>query len=130
MSLLGIPVIPLLSHPTEKGSHLVLSNQNSVKITIQTPRGNIETVSPRYLIYIKIINLLNERKWKESFELARTNRVDLDIICDVNPERFIHYIEEFIEQVNIINWLNIFIMNLKKYIYLYIFTFIVYYFIE
>lgn len=122
LSILGVPVIPLLSHPTEKGSHLVLSDQKSVKVIVQTQRGNLETICPRFLLYIKIIDLLNNGEWKIGFELARSNRIgiillllDLDILFDIYPARFIYNIDEFIKQVNIINWLNIFIMNLKEY---------------
>ena len=50
------------------------------------PRGNIETVEPRLLLFAKLAQILNAKSidWKIAFKLCRRQRVNLNLLVDHN----------------------------------------------
>jgi len=48
------------------------------------PRGNIETVEPRILLFSKLARILDENTtdWKLAFKICRRQRVNLNLLVD------------------------------------------------
>eukprot|EP01132_Coremiostelium_polycephalum_P004274 gene4274-5347_t len=98
----------------ERGSRIVAVVPHDTRLVLQMPRGNLETISPRSLTLSTIRELLNEYKYGTAFSLMRRNRIDMNFIYDHNPIDFIKHIEEFVDQVSNIDYLNLFISSLRE----------------
>ena len=53
------------------------------------PRGNLETISPRLLMLSLIHNLIKDRKYSLAFQHLRTNKLDINLIFDLDPKYFL-----------------------------------------
>lgn len=72
----AVPINPNFSRSLERGSFLVGSGSDG-RMTVQLPRGNLETFYPRLLSCNHIEQLMYEKepKWKEIVELMRRQRI-------------------------------------------------------
>lgn len=82
----------------ENGSKLVLSTGTSV--VLQLPRGNLETIQPRAMTFLKIGSLLAHKQYGEAVQTLRRNRILLDVCIDHNPEAFLENAGTFVEQAD------------------------------
>ena len=98
----------------ERGSRLVCSVPTESKTVLQMPRGNIEVVHPRALTIVLLTDLLDKRQFKDAFMLARTQRINLNLLVDHNIEMFLENCEEFVDQVGNSDYLSIFIADLLE----------------
>ncbi|EFA05580.2 elongator complex protein 1 [Tribolium castaneum] len=90
----------------EQGATIVCAVPNSPQIVLQLPRGNLETISCR-LISIDILDkLLNEQKWAEAVRFIRLEKLNANLLFDLNPERFLRQIAHFVQGVHTINELT------------------------
>ena len=81
----------------ERGAWIVTVSK--INVTIQTPRGNIETFYPRPLVLYEIIDLMERKEYLEAFELCRKHKINYNFIYDVNPEGFLENIQEIVRKV-------------------------------
>jgi elongator complex protein 1 len=95
----------------EMGSVIVTSAGTSV--TLQAPRGNLETISPRPLVCKSIINSLANNKYKDAFMMCRRHRVDSNIIVNTDRANFMSDVDEFVKQIAKEDYLNLFISSLS-----------------
>lgn len=69
------------------------------RVVLQMPRGNLETIHPRILVLCTIADCLNKEMYNEAWDLASTNRVDLNIIVDYNWPQFLQGAKAFVSCV-------------------------------
>ncbi|XP_022162611.1 elongator complex protein 1 [Myzus persicae] len=100
----------------ESGSKIITVTGNSV--ILQLPRGNLETIKPRPLTILSAVELIQDQKYLIAFDLLRKERINLNVICDLNPLKFIDDLNEFIVQVKDPSWISLFITELEDKNYL------------
>lgn len=77
------------------------------------PRGNLEGISPRIIMLNQEIEDIENLEYGKAFKLLRNNKIDINLIYDVNPEKFLTNIEKFVKEVKQIDYLNLFINSLN-----------------
>lgn len=88
------------SRRTERGSRIVCTAYADLKLVLQMPRGNLETIYPRPLLLTFICSELIDRptkNYQRAFELMRKNRLNLNFLYDYKPEDFLENISQLIE---------------------------------
>lgn len=98
----------------ERGAKLVIAVPNDIRTIFQMPRGNLESIQPRPLALKIIGEYLNSFKYHEAFDLMRKQRINLNLIHDHNPEKFIQNIDIFLESIKNNSWLSLFISDLEN----------------
>ncbi|CAO1437698.1 unnamed protein product [Diamesa serratosioi] len=98
----------------ERGSKIVSLVKDKAQIILQLPRGNLETITPRILSLKIVKNHLRDQKYKLAFDLLRKERINLNLLIDVNPQKFLSELRMFVEQIDNIQWLNLFLTELKN----------------
>lgn len=98
----------------ERGGKLIVVVPKDSRTVLQMPRGNLETVQPRILSLNIIGRLLDQKKYFLAMDLLRKQRINLNIIVDHNPVEFFKNINNFIEEITNINWLNLFLSDLQN----------------
>lgn len=87
-------------------------------VILQLPRGNLETIRPRPLTILSAVKLIQERNYLTAFDLLRKERINLNVICDLDPLKFINDLNEFIIQIEDSSWISLFITELEDKNYL------------
>ncbi|KOS18696.1 Elongator complex protein 1 [Escovopsis weberi] len=73
----------------ERGSRLVTAMPTNMSIVLQMPRGNLETIFPRAMVLAGIRRLIDDKDYKRAFAYCRTQRVDMNILCDYRLDQFL-----------------------------------------
>ena len=81
----------------ERGSRLVISVPEHTQTVLQMPRGNLEVVHPRALTLHIIKKLLDQLNYRETMDILRRERINLNLIVDHNPAKF--DVRKFVEQI-------------------------------
>lgn len=82
-------------------------------LVMQMPRGNLETIYPRALVLAGIRRSISEKKYDEAFLACRSHRVDMNILHDHNPLRFLADIGFFIDQLAKVEYIDLFLSQLR-----------------
>ena len=106
---------------------MVLSDKPSA--ILQMPRGNLEALYPRSLVLPHVMGLISKGEYGSAVEVMRRQKVDLNLLVDMNPDRFLlptgdggvgkgggkgdYYYDRVIDQVREIDRINLFLSNLK-----------------
>ena len=98
----------------ERGCRLVVSVPHDSKTVLQMPRGNIEVIHPRSLSIVLLADHLDSGNFKEAFMLARTQRINLNLLVDHNMNRFLASISQLVEQISRPDYLSIFIADIME----------------
>ncbi|XP_078667379.1 elongator complex protein 1-like isoform X2 [Branchiostoma floridae x Branchiostoma belcheri] len=98
----------------ERGSRLVTVVPQDTKVILQMPRGNLETVHPRTLVLGQVQKLIGSHEFLEAFLIMRKHRVNLNLLCDLNPQMFLTCVPELVTQLKDINYLNLFLTELRE----------------
>lgn len=98
----------------ERGGIIIHSVQSHSSLILQMPRGNLEQVYPRPLVIYNILEMLKKRQFYQAFMLCRQQRMDLNLLVDTHESSFYSSIDEFITQVNQVEYLNLFLSQLKE----------------
>ena len=96
----------------ERGSRLVVCSQ--ARLVMQMPRGNLEGIQPRIIMFKQIISLVEAKEYGKAFRLLRQHKIDINMIYDVDPDKFLANIDLFVAQVNQVDYLNLFVNSLKN----------------
>ena len=100
----------------ERGTRLVAVLPSKPLAVLQMPRGNLEGVYPRALVLRYVMTRIDAGEYGEAFLEMRRQKVDLNLLVDMNPSKFIREgIQCFIEQVVNIDHLNLFISCLQDF---------------
>lgn len=81
----------------ERGSKIVTIN--GYKTILQMPRGNLEGIYPRIMLLKELIEDIEKCEYGKSFRLLRQHKIDINLIYDVNPEKFLTNITKFVKEV-------------------------------
>lgn len=98
----------------ERGGRLVTVVPKDSRTVLQMPRGNLEVIQPRVLSLCIIGDLLNASEYQKAFDLQRKQRINLNLLMDHNPEKFLNEIWQFVDSVNNAHWLNLFLSDLEN----------------
>lgn len=93
----------------ERGSLLVTTMPSKGTVVLQAPRGNLETICPRIMVLASVRKNILEKNYKAAFITCRTHRIHLDILYDYAPEQFNNNLKLFVDQIEKINYLDLFI---------------------
>jgi elongator complex protein 1 len=100
----------------EQGAKILAILPEQPLVVLQMPRGNLEGIFPRALVLRFVMNKVSENAFGEAFRMMRKHKVDLNLIVDLDPWGFLRNgISSFIEQVNVIDHLNLFISTLQNF---------------
>ncbi|XP_068740348.1 elongator complex protein 1-like [Montipora capricornis] len=118
----GLPVLlEDKSHPldenirrVERGSRIVVAVTQDTKVVLQMPRGNLETIHPRSLVLSYLQKCLDGLNYRDAFIAMRRHRINLNLIHDHNSKLFLDNLESFISQVDSVNFINLFLSDLKE----------------
>lgn len=98
----------------ERGSILVTTMPSKYSVTLQAPRGNLETICPRIMVLSGVRNFIRQKNYKSAFLACRTHRIDLDILHDYDPQLFLSNIPLFINQIRKVEHLDLFVSCLHE----------------
>ncbi|KFX90102.1 hypothetical protein O988_08339 [Pseudogymnoascus sp. VKM F-3808] len=98
----------------ERGSRLVTAMPTSLSLVLQMPRGNLETIWPRAMVLAGIRKLIAEKNYKRAFSHCRTQRVDMNLLYDYQPEQFLANVGLFVDQVKKITYIDLFLSSLRE----------------
>ncbi|KAI9828566.1 MAG: hypothetical protein M1819_006558 [Sarea resinae] len=98
----------------ERGAKLVTVMPTSFSLTLQMPRGNLETIYPRALVLAGIRRSINAKRYHTAFFACRNQRVDMNILHDHAPEQFMANVELFIDQIKKVEHIDLFLSQLRE----------------
>lgn len=98
----------------ERGALLVSTMPSKSAVVLQATRGNLETFYPRIMVLGDVRKAISKRDYKSAFQTCRTHRIALDIIHDYNPDEFLSNIENFIQQLDKVEYLDLFMSCLLE----------------
>nr|KMM73499.1 IKI3-like protein [Coccidioides posadasii RMSCC 3488] len=97
----------------ERGARLVAAMPSIFALTLQMPRGNIETIYPRALVLAGIRKYIENKKYRSAYLACRSHMVDMNILHDYMPDQFMASIQLFIDQVKRIDFIDEFLSRLR-----------------
>jgi elongator complex protein 1 len=97
----------------ERGAKIVTVMPTTYSVVLQMPRGNLETIYPRALVLAAIRRSIEAERYDEAFFACRNQRVDLNIIHDHDPERFMASLEKIISQIKKIEHIDLLLAQLR-----------------
>ncbi|GAD95521.1 IKI3 family protein [Paecilomyces variotii No. 5] len=98
----------------ERGGRLVTVTPSTFAVTLQMPRGNIETIYPRALVLAGIRHFVDRKDYRSAFLACRSQMVDMNILHDYNPDQFMQNIVLFVDQIKKVDWIDEFLSRLKE----------------
>lgn len=120
-----VDVLPTLSdgkaHPfdesirrVERGSRIVTLVPDDTKLVLQMPRGNLETIHPRALVLSAVRKNLDELRFLEAMTAMRRHRINMNLIYDHNPDKFLTNVQLLVQQINNVSHINLFLTDLQE----------------
>ncbi|KAK2875378.1 hypothetical protein FQN49_001649 [Arthroderma sp. PD_2] len=98
----------------ERGARLVTAMPSKFGLTLQMPRGNIETIYPRAFVLAGIRGYIENKKYKSAYLVCRSQMVDMNILHDYMPGQFLDNIPLFLDQVKKVEFIDEFLSRLKN----------------
>ncbi|CAH8539315.1 unnamed protein product [Dicrocoelium dendriticum] len=99
-------------HPIERDALLVSAIPNEARVILQPPRGNLEEVHPRALVLTLLANLLNSLDYVNALELMRRHRINLNLLHDHNPVKFMRNLDHLVKTVANTDLITLFVSEL------------------
>lgn len=97
----------------ERGARLVTAIPSISAVILQMPRGNLETIYPRALVLAGIRQHIENKKYRKAFLACRNHRVDMNILHDHAPEEFVSNVNLFVDQVEKVEYIDLFLSHLR-----------------
>lgn len=97
----------------ERGGRLVTVTPSTFGVTLQMPRGNLETIYPRALVLAGIRTFIDRKDYRSAFLACRSQMVDMNILHDYAPEQFMENIQLFADQLAKVDYIDEFISRLR-----------------
>lgn len=102
----------ILSRRVEPKSHLVAIVGDQVLLEID--RGNIELITPRPFAAVKMAAELAKERYFDAFKFLRKQRINLSVLFDHDPAKFLKNVRSIIEHVQDPSYLTLFVMELEN----------------
>ncbi|CAO1630884.1 unnamed protein product [Sympodiomycopsis kandeliae] len=103
-----------LDRRVERGSRIVTAAPRQMALVLQMPRGNLERIFPRGMVLDRVRTDLDRGRYKAALLHCRSNRVDLNLLFDHNPQAFLRDVKQFIDKVNDVDHFNLFLSSLRS----------------
>lgn len=97
----------------ERGAKLVTVMPTTYSVVLQMPRGNLETIYPRALVLAAIRRSIESDQYNEAFFACRNQRVDMNILHDHDPERFMKSIELIVNQIEKVEHIDLLLSQFR-----------------
>lgn len=98
----------------ERGARLVTVVPTNMSVVLQMPRGNLETIYPRAMVLAGIRQLIDQKAYGKAFLHCRTQRVDMNILYDHDPEQFLSSVGLFLDQLHDVSHIDLFLASLRE----------------
>jgi elongator complex protein 1 len=82
-------------------------------VVLQMPRGNLETIYPRALVLAAIRRNIEAEQYDAAFLVCRNQRVDMNILHDHDPDRFLTNVGVIITQIKRIEHIDLLLSQLR-----------------
>ncbi|KAI0220632.1 Elongator complex protein 1 [Lamellibrachia satsuma] len=106
------PVLVDQTRRVERGSRIVCVETCGTKLVLQMPRGNLEVIHPRALVLASVKHSLDQLQFGDAFALMRKHRINMNLLHDHNPAAFLDNINSFVQQIDSVSFVNLFLTNL------------------
>jgi elongator complex protein 1 len=97
----------------ERGAKLVTVMPTTYSVVLQMPRGNLETIYPRALVVAAIRRSIEAERYDEAFLACRNQRVDMNILHDHDPERFLGAVSKIVAQIKKVEHIDLLLSQLR-----------------
>lgn len=97
----------------ERGAKIVTVMPTTYSVVLQMPRGNLETVYPRALVLAAIRRSIESDQYDEAFFACRNQRVDMNILHDHDPNRFMTSISKIVTQIDKVEHLDLLLAQIR-----------------
>lgn len=97
----------------ERGARIVTAMPTTYSVVLQMPRGNLETIYPRALVLAAIRRNIEADRYGDAFLACRNQRVDMNILHDHDPERFMRSIKTIVSQIGKIEHIDLMLSQLR-----------------
>ncbi len=78
------------------------------------PRGNLEGIYPRMIMLKKSFELIQNIKYGEAFRLLRQHKIDINLIHDLDPDKFFENVDVLVRELKSVDYLNLFINSINE----------------
>lgn len=82
----------------ERGARLITVSPSIYAVTLQMPRGNLETIYPRALVLAGIRQHIDDKDYRAAYLTCRNHMVDMNILHDYAPEQFMTNVDLVVDQ--------------------------------
>lgn len=96
-----------------KSALLICFLPYSSSIVLQLERGDFEIIKPRILSIRLVKTLLAEKKYAEACNIVKYDRLNTDVLVDLDYDGFMSNIEPFVCSFEQLDFLNVFITGLQ-----------------
>lgn len=100
--------------PIEQGARLICGVNDTSLIILQIPRGNLEIISCRPIAIDILEHHLSLNDWREALHFLRTDRLNSNLLIDLNVDRFLKNIDKFVDACKTPAVLNTFIQEIEE----------------
>ncbi|EJD08171.1 IkappaB kinase complex, IKAP component [Fomitiporia mediterranea MF3/22] len=98
----------------ERGSRIVTAVPSNMSLVLQMPRGNLETINPRPMVLVVVKQDIETKNYRKAFLACRKHRIDLSILVEHDPTAFLENVSSFVEQIDDVDYLNLFLTGLGQ----------------
>ncbi|ETN76396.1 hypothetical protein NECAME_11702 [Necator americanus] len=99
----------------ELGSKLIACSTSSTSVTMQMPRGNLETIHPRPFVIRVIKELIDKLEYMKALKEMKKHRIDMNLLVDYRPNVFLEHIGDFIRSAKDPDLVNLLIAALNNH---------------
>ncbi|VDM17167.1 unnamed protein product [Hydatigera taeniaeformis] len=85
--------------PLESGARLVTAVARGSKVVLQMPRGNLEEIHPRSLVFKCLAPIFDSSHHADAIETMRRHRINFNLLHDYDPHKFLSNVATFVHQV-------------------------------
>ena len=103
-----------LRRSVERGSVIVAVVPDHTKVVLQMPRGNLEEIHPRALVVSAVKRALDSSSYEDAFALMRKHRINMNLLHDHDPGKFIREVPLFVQQLRCSENINLFLGDLSE----------------
>ncbi|VDO02683.1 unnamed protein product, partial [Rodentolepis nana] len=100
----------------ECGSKLVTVVAKGSKTVLQMPRGNIEDIHPRALVFNQLTPAFDELRHAEVIEIMRRHRINFNLLYDYCPRKFLSNINNFVNSISSPDHITLLVSDLSNFI--------------
>ncbi|VDK32880.1 unnamed protein product [Taenia asiatica] len=83
----------------ESGARLVTSVARASKTVLQMPRGNLEEIHPRALVFKYLAPIFDSSHHADAIETMRRHRINFNLLYDYDPHKFLSNVGNFVHQI-------------------------------